>query len=291
MPLPSYPSVLWVLAQYIMVNITAYTLYSGSSGNCVYVKTPDTEILFDAGVSARAVEKGLNAIQSSLSNIRAIFVTHEHSDHTKGLEIISKKHHIPTHMVTASARALIRNPEASLLKDLYLHPSVFSVRYGNTIIRSFPTPHDSAASVGYTVEYGENGNTEKFGLATDIGHITSGLTTSLLGASAVVLEANHDVNMLFSGPYPYHLKLRIRSDRGHLSNEDCATFAKFLAENGTRDFVLAHLSKENNFAPIAETAVRTALSEFKDIRLAVALQDIPVLVGSNQSPETYQVTD
>ena len=274
-----------------MVNITAYTLYSGSSGNCVYVKTPDTEILFDAGVSARAVEKNLNEIQSSLRNIQSIFVTHEHSDHTKGLEVISKKYHIPTHMITASARALIRNPNASLLKDLYLHPSSFRVTFGNTTIQAFSTPHDSAASVGYTVEYTENGNTEKFGLATDIGHITPGLTTALLGSAAVVIEANHDVNMLFSGPYPYHLKLRIRSDRGHLSNEECAKFAKFLAENGTQHFVLAHLSKENNFAPIAESTVRTALSEFNGIHLAVALPDTPVLVGSNQSSETHHVTD
>ena len=264
-----------------MANITAYTLYSGSSGNCIYVKTPDTEILFDAGVSARAVERGLNNVQSSLSNIKAIFVTHEHSDHIKGLEVISKKHHIPTHMVTSSARASIRNPQASLLNDLYLHPSVFAVKFGNTTVSSFPTPHDSAASVGYTVEYTDNGKTEKFGLATDIGHITNELTTSLKGSDSVVIEANHDVNMLFSGPYPYHLKLRIRSDKGHLSNEDCAKLARFLAENGTKHFVLAHLSKENNYAPIAENTVRTAISTFDDIRLAVASQDEPVLVGSN----------
>ena len=274
-----------------MLNITAYTLYSGSSGNCVYVKTPDTEILFDAGVSARAVERGLNDIQSSLSRIQAIFVTHEHSDHIKGLEVISKKHHIPTHMITSSARALIRNPQASLLNDLYLHPSVFTIKFGNTTIRSFPTPHDSAASVGYTVEYEENGEKEKFGLATDIGHITEEIASSLMGSQAVVIEANHDVNMLFSGPYPYHLKLRIRSDKGHLSNEDCAKFARFLAENGTKHFVLAHLSKENNYAPIAENTVRAAISEFSDVCLAVASQDEPVLVGTNHPLEMYHVTD
>lgn len=282
MLLPSCQFVLWVLAQYTMVNITAYTLYSGSSGNCIYVKTPDIEILFDAGVSARAIEKGLNNIQSSLSRIQAIFVTHEHSDHVKGLEVISKKHHIPTHMITSSARALIRNPQASLLKDLYLHPSVFSVKFGNTTVQSFPTPHDSAASVGYTVKYENNGNTEKFGIATDIGHITDDIIHSLTGADAVVIEANHDVNMLFSGPYPYHLKLRIRSDKGHLSNDDCAKFAKFLAQNGTKHFVLAHLSKENNYAPIAESTVRAAISDFNNVCLAVASQDEPVLVGSNQ---------
>lgn len=268
-----------------MSDIVAYTLYSGSSGNCIYVKTPDGEFLFDAGVSARAVEKGLNAIQSSLSHIQAIFVTHEHSDHTKGLEVISKKHHIPTHMITASARASIRNPEASLLNDLYLHPTAFTVRFGDTTIRSFPTPHDSAASVGYTVEYKQKGSKEKFGLATDIGHITDTITSALAGSDSVIIEANHDVNMLFSGPYPYHLKLRIRSEKGHLSNEDCAAFAKFLAKSGTKHFVLAHLSKENNFAPIAESTVRTALSGFKGIRLAVALPDTPVRVGSDQASE------
>lgn len=259
--------------------MTAYTLYSGSSGNCIYVKTEDAEFLFDAGVSARAVEKGLNAIGSSLSRIHAIFVTHEHSDHIKGLEVISKKYHIPTHMIGASARACIRTPDASLLNDLYLHPTEFSVKIGSTTIRSFATPHDSVASVGYTVEYKYNKKAEKLGIATDIGHITKEITEALVGSESVIIEANHDVNMLLSGPYPYHLKLRILSDKGHLSNENCAEFAKFLAKNGTKNFVLAHLSKENNFAPIAESTVRQALSEFDNIHLAVALPDTPVLIG------------
>lgn len=271
--------------------MTAYTLYSGSSGNCIYVKTADAEILFDAGVSARAVEKGLNAIGSSLSRIHAIFVTHEHSDHIKGLEVISKKYHIPTHMVSACARACIRTPDASLLNDLYLHPSVFSVKIGQTTVKSFPTPHDSAASVGYTVEFEQNGQTKKLGLATDIGHITKEITQALIGAESVIVEANHDVNMLLCGPYPYHLKLRILSDQGHLSNESCAEFSKLLAAHGTKNFVLAHLSKENNFAPIAESTVRNALSDFENIRLAVALPSTPVLVGCDQSSEMHYVTD
>ena len=274
-----------------MVDMTAYTLHSGSSGNCIYVKTADAELLFDAGVSARAVEKSLNAIGTSLSNIKAIFVTHEHTDHVKGLEVISKKHHIPTHMVGASARAFIRTPDSSLLNDLYLHPSEFSVKIGNTAVCSFATPHDSAASVGYTVEHEQNGQTHKLGIATDIGHITEEIAQALIGSDSVIIESNHDVNMLLTGPYPYHLKLRILSDRGHLSNESCAEFTKILAKNGTKNFVLAHLSKENNFAPIAESTVRYALSEFEDIHLAVALPSTPVLVGCDQSSEIHYDTD
>ena len=264
-----------------MTDITAYTLYSGSSGNSVYIKSADTELLIDAGVSARAVEKGLNQVGTSLSNISAIFVTHEHTDHTKGLEVISKKYHIPTHMASASARALIHDPKASLLGDLYLHPSEFSVSFGNTTVRSFVTPHDSAAAVGYTVEYAkENGNTEKIGIATDIGHINEGILTALSGSESVIIEANHDAEMLLSGPYPYHLKRRILSDTGHLSNEMSAHLAKYLAAGGTKNFVLAHLSKENNYAPTAEATVRAALSQFGGVSLAVAAPDTPTKVGA-----------
>lgn len=262
-----------------MADITAYTLFSGSSGNSVYVKTPDAEILIDAGVSARNIEAGLAKVGSSLSRITAIFVTHEHSDHTKGLEVISKKHHIPTHMITASAKALIKDAGASLLGDLYLHDGAFCIQYGSTAVRAFLTPHDSAAAVGYTVEYiREDGAAEKFGLATDIGCITETIRSSLLGARAVVLEANHDVEMLLMGPYPYTLKRRILAPTGHLSNEKCAELARFLAENGTKHFVLAHLSKDNNYPPVAEAVVCAALKDF-DITLAVASPDTPTFVG------------
>ncbi len=245
----------------------------------MYVRSQDTEILIDAGVSARAVENGLRSIGTSLNNIQAIFVTHEHSDHTKGLEVISKKYHIPTHMTDLSARALIRDPKASLLQDLYIHPTEFSVQFGDTTVHAFPTPHDSAAAVGYTVEHrSTEGKVEKFALATDIGCITDTLCTELSGADSVVIEANHDVEMLLSGPYPYHLKRRILSDYGHLSNENSAKLAGFLAERGTKHFVLGHLSKENNYPPTAEATVRAALSAFSDITLSVASPDAPTRI-------------
>lgn len=258
-----------------MDKLSVYTLFSGSSGNCVYIKSPDAELLIDAGVSARSIEKSLREIGSSLDRITAIFITHEHVDHTRGLEVISKKHHIPTHMTEPSARALIKDPHASLLGDLYLHTLVFSVRFGSTTVSSFATPHDSAAAVGYTVEYTENGMTEKLGVATDIGHIDDSILSSLIGSDSVIIEANHDVEMLLTGPYPYSLKRRILSDTGHLSNDMSASLAKQLAAQGTKHFLLAHLSKENNYPPTAEAAVRSALTDFADTTVAVASPDTP----------------
>ena len=256
-----------------MADITAYTLFSGSSGNSVYVKTPDIEILIDAGVAARNVEAGLAKVGSSLSRIAAIFVTHEHSDHTKGLEVISKKHHIPTHMITASAKALIKDPKASLLGDLYLHDGAFGI--GACI--------DVLLHVGKVWQlFGLSGTLESVPvvatLDTDIGCITETIRTSLLGSRAVVIESNHDVEMLLMGPYPYTLKRRILAPTGHLSNEKCAELAVFLAENGTKHFVLAHLSKDNNYPPVAEAVTAEALKGF-DVTLAVASPDVPTPVG------------
>ena len=258
-----------------MDKIEAYSLFSGSSGNCTYIRTRDAELLIDAGVSARAVEKALREIGSSLDRISAIFVTHEHVDHTRGLEVISKKYHIPTHMTESSARAWITDVHASLLGDLYLHPISFSVRFADTTVRSFSVPHDSAAAVGYTVEYSDAESSEKLGIATDMGHIDADILSSLTGADAVMIEANHDMEMLLAGPYPYSLKRRILSDRGHLSNEACGELARLLAERGTKSFLLEHLSKDNNYPPTAQAAVRAALSEFDGIALAIAERDKP----------------
>jgi phosphoribosyl 1,2-cyclic phosphodiesterase len=182
-------------------------------------------------------------------------------------------------MTDPSARAMIRDPKASLLGDLYLHPTEFTVKLGNTTIHAFPTPHDSAAAVGYSVEYrSTDGFSEKFALATDIGCITETILTELSGADSVVIEANHDVEMLLAGPYPYHLKRRILSDYGHLSNENSAKLASYLAEHGTKHFVLGHLSKENNYPPTAEATVRAALADYADITLAVASPDTPTRI-------------
>lgn len=247
----------------------AYTLFSGSTGNCFFAHTEETNILIDCGVSARCVEKALCGLGFSLSDINAVFVTHEHCDHTKGLEIISKYHHIPVYMQEKSARALIHDPSSAILQSLYLYNGEFSVRVGDISVSAFMTPHDSAASVGYIIEADER----KIGYVTDMGCILPSVRDALSGCDASVIEANHDVGMLMMGPYPFYLKERIRSEGGHLSNVAAGELAHSLAESGTKSLLLGHLSKENNTPALALDTVRSAVSDFPDLSIAVASPD------------------
>ncbi len=247
----------------------AYTLFSSSTGNCFFAETENTKILIDCGVSARCAEKALQELGFSLSDINAIFVTHEHSDHVKGLETISKYHHIPIHMQEKSARALIHDPSSAILPSLYLYNGEFSVRVGDFSVSAFRTPHDSAASVGYIIE----ADKRKIGYVTDMGCILPSVRDALSGCDASVIEANHDLGMLMMGPYPFYLKERIRSDEGHLSNVAAGELIHSLAESGTKSFLLGHLSKENNTPALALDTVRSAVSDIPDLSIAVASPD------------------
>ncbi|MBQ9745884.1 MAG: MBL fold metallo-hydrolase, partial [Clostridia bacterium] len=139
------------------------TLFSGSSGNCHYIRSESTEILIDAGVSARAIESSLSEIGTSLRNIAAIFVTHEHVDHTRGLEIIAKKFAIPVHMTTPSAEALIKDENTALNAVLVKHTPIYSAKVGDITVSSFIAPHDAACCVGYRVEFPLGDATHKIG--------------------------------------------------------------------------------------------------------------------------------
>ena len=230
-------------------------------------------ILIDAGKSARALCMALNAAGSDIKNIDAIFITHEHADHTGALEIISKKYSIPVHMTTASAD---RMPAGVFLRGAaVMHPPLFSAEVGEVTVTSFATSHDSACCVGYRFEFDDGEGHHAVGLATDTGCITDGMVKSLMGCESVVLECNHDSDMLRFGPYPYQLKQRIGSRYGHLSNEDCAAFASQLAETGTRRILLAHLSRENNAPEVALAAVRAAVPD-ESVDIMIASPDAPV---------------
>ena len=186
-----------------------------------------------------------------------------------------KKYGIPVYMTEESARALIKDKNAALLSVLRLYPPLFSAEVGDMRVSSFISPHDSACCVGYRVEFPMGDSTHKIGVATDIGHIEPALVEALLGVDECIIESNHDVSMLITGPYPYTLKRRILSERGHLSNEDCGKIMNILAQSGTHAFMLAHLSKENNYPPTAELTAKTALSDFPGVQISVASPNTP----------------
>lgn len=248
--------------------IRIHSLYSGSTGNAFLIRSPAGCILIDAGKSCKKLCEALKSCDTSPDEIRAIFVTHEHSDHIGALAVFLKKHPVPVHIQEKSAYALKNSPSAA--PCLCLHPPIFTEEVAGMKITSFPTPHDSAASVGYRIEIPFGGRVIQVGYATDIGHVSTAVESALTGCDAVILESNHDVEMLHTGPYPYPLKQRISSRYGHLSNVDCAALSARLCQAGTKSLMLAHLSQENNTPEIAFSVCRDALSEFENIHLCVA---------------------
>ena len=237
------------------------SLFSGSRGNAVFIECGGRKLLIDAGKSTRALSKALLEIGESLESLDAILLTHEHCDHISALENLSENLPLPVHAPGGCAQKLASIPSGYIQENLVTHPPLFTLALGTVTIRSFPTPHDSACSVGYRIEWEENGNLRSIGYATDIGYVTDEVLAGLFGCEAVVIEANHDVEMLRTGPYPYHLKQRILSRHGHLCNTDCALLAAKLATSGTKYFLLAHLSEKNNHPDLALDEVFAALGD------------------------------
>lgn len=253
-----------------MEHIKIVSLYSGSSGNSTLIETKDGAVLIDAGKSARALTNALNQVGSDASRIKAVFITHEHTDHISALEVFLKKNHVPVHITAPSAMA-VHSPDGSRLRTaLCVHPPIFTETVCGMTIASFPLSHDSGMCVGYRITTDDG---YSFAIATDTGYVTETMVKEMSGCDAVVLESNHDVGMLRVGPYPAELKRRIMSSRGHLSNEDCAAFAKRLAEGGTKSFMLAHLSRENNRPEFALGSAKKELKDFSDIRICVAMPE------------------
>ncbi|MBO5369269.1 MAG: MBL fold metallo-hydrolase [Clostridia bacterium] len=218
------------------------TLYSSSSGNCTLISDGDTNILIDAGVSASKICKSLDEAGVFPEEIDAILITHEHSDHISGIRVFAKKYNTPVyatartmHYVLQSAPT-VSSGNAHIITD----HTPFAIR--SMRIKAFSTPHDSADSVGYVIVSED----KKYGIATDTGTITKAMLSNLAGCEAVLIESNHDEEMLRSGPYPKSLQNRILSDCGHLSNSNGAWLATQLAIWGTKRIALGHLSEKNN---------------------------------------------
>ena len=233
-----------------MNQIRVFSLYSGSTGNSFLISAPGGALLIDAGKSAKRLCQSLNEVGVSPDDLLAVLITHEHSDHISALPVFLKKHPIPVHLPQGCFYRLEKEP--TVAPHLHPHPSGSTEEIGGMRITSFATPHDSNASVGYRIEIplGED-KIFRLGYATDIGYVTDTVENSLCGCDAVILESNHDPEMLRTGPYPYQLKTRIASRKGHLSNGDSALLASRLCAGGTKSLMLAHLSAENNTPELA----------------------------------------
>lgn len=234
------------------------SIASGSSGNCIYVGSDTTHLLVDVGISGRRAEGGLNYLDLTGADIDGILVTHEHADHINGLGVMARKYGMPIYATKGTIKAIksctsvgniddslfreVKEDEKLMIKDLTINPMRIS--------------HDAAQPVGYRISYGR----KKVAVCTDLGHFTDYTVECLRGMDALLLEANHDVNMLQVGPYPYHLKQRILSDRGHLSNENSGRLLSRVLHDNLQAILLGHLSHENNLPELAYEAVRMEIT-------------------------------
>ncbi len=251
-----------------------HIFFSGSKGNCTYISDGETALLVDAGGCLKRIRESLAEIGDRLENVKGIFVTHEHSDHTKAIYNITKKYGTKIFTAVDTARAIC-TPTATLpLADCKrVAQSVMTVKaekcyeVGTFLVRPFSTPHDAVSSLGFIFESTVTGKSLAY--ATDIGFVTEEMAGLFCGIKNVILESNHDIEMLKNGPYPEYLKTRILSEKGHLSNEAAARFIRLLAEKGMKSATLAHLSEENNTPALVLETVRGALGE-NEVSLAVA---------------------
>ncbi|NIQ92977.1 MAG: MBL fold metallo-hydrolase [Desulfuromonadales bacterium] len=224
-------------------------LASGSQGNALYIESDESRILIDAGLSGRELARRLALIGVEADDLDAIFVTHEHQDHCRGLGAMARRHHLPVFAHEATLKALPRLGRVSDIREFDVGDHV---DFRDIQVRSFPVTHDAASPVGFTIET----TAGKIGMATDLGIPTRLVADRLRECRVLVIESNHDEKMLRDGPYPWHLKERIRSTHGHLSNGASAGLLDQLAWPGLDMVFLAHLSEQNNCPDLAGQTAR-----------------------------------
>ena len=243
-------------------------LASGSKGNAAYIELDGVRLLIDAGISARRITRSLADLGVDAASLDGVFVTHEHSDHIKGLPTLLKQYRLPLFAPPATLRAI---GESLAVPEDTFTPLAGDVMLGSVAVKSFSTLHDAASPVGYAVC-----GSEKCALATDLGFLTNDVMAAIEGSDVLILEANHDRELLQSGSYPWRLKQRILSNRGHLSNS-AAAWALVRLKKRPRAVLLAPMSQENNPPQLVEETVRTILAQqnVRQENLLLTAQDVP----------------
>lgn len=242
------------------------TLASGSRGNAIYISDGRTGILVDAGLSGVEIERRLASRGLCPKSLSAILVSHEHTDHIKGVGILSRKYSLPVYMTPKTARA-VGSKLGGIREIRHFEPGTrFCV--DRLTVHPFATSHDAADPAGFTIS--RNGT--KIGLATDLGIATALVKAHLRACTLLLLEANHDPDLLMNGPYPWHLKQRVKGRTGHLSNGQSRELLQEVVHDGMRHVILGHLSQQNNTPDHALREVGQALNGYS-ARISVALQD------------------
>ena len=233
------------------------SLYSGSSGNSIFIASDNTRVLIDAGLAGKKIDDALKHIGEESSSIDGIFITHEHIDHIKGVGVLSRKYDIPIYANDNTWAVMEKNIGKIKEHNIRIMDRRSSITINDLEIRSFNIPHDAIAPVGYTVSYAG----KSASVVTDFGVFTEEIRDNIIDSDIILLESNHDVNMLRMGPYPYKLKLRVLGENGHLSNEDCGSAIVSLLKNDKKkQIVLGHLSGTNNHPDLAYQTVVDVLS-------------------------------
>ena len=246
------------------------SLYSGSSGNSLFIQSENTKILVDCGHSAKKIEAGLSSIGVDITDVDAILVTHEHTDHIQSIGTISKKHDIPVFANFETWEAMPNQKDKISTENIKMFENDSEFHIGNLQIMPFSTPHDAANPCGFSICNG----TKKISIATDLGHIDENIFSNIKDSKFMLLEANYEPEILKVSRYPYILKQRIAGPHGHLSNIDAGQTISTLFGKEPKEVMLGHLSKENNFPEMAYKTVAEELIhnniDTNDIKISVA---------------------
>ena len=245
-------------------NLAVCVLASGSKGNAIYISDGNTAILIDAGLSATEIKRRLKSRGLNPKDLNAILVTHEHSDHIQAVSVLSRQLKLPIYLSRNIAKKV---SSRNSLHEIRTFNSGSTFQINNLAVHPFAVSHDAVDPVGFTI--GQNGS--RIGVATDLGAITTHVKENLKHCHLLILEANHDPDMLINGPYPWYLKRRIQSASGHLSNEQSKRLLMELQHEGLEHVILAHLSQTNNAPQKVLAEVSEALTNCKP-RLTVASQ-------------------
>lgn len=230
-------------------------LASGSTGNALFVETEDQSFLVDAGLSGKAMEALFKEIDRDISKLSGILVTHEHSDHIKGLGVLARKYKLPIYANTKTWKAMERLIGEVAVEQKFSFEMEQQKAFGNLTIESFGVSHDAAEPMFYVFHQED----KKLVLITDTGYVSDRMKGTIQNADTYIFESNHDVSMLRMGRYPWSIKRRILSDFGHVSNEDAALAMSEVVGDRTKRIYLAHLSKDNNMKDLARMSVEQTL--------------------------------